>query len=104
MNATKSRKPVKPVSGTVRLLKPVGEINDRTAQIEIDGKPYYLERTGTGFRLVGWDERDKEVTVYDLPLTLDSCDCPDATYRSERPGGCKHRKALLALQAAGKLS
>jgi hypothetical protein len=31
---------------------------------------------------------------YDLPASLDSCDCPDGTYRPERPGGCRHQEAL----------
>ncbi len=30
-------------------------------------------------------------------------DCPDSTYREERPGGCKHQKALQSLRRAGKL-
>jgi hypothetical protein len=29
-----------------------------------------------------------------------TCDCPDATYQPERPGGCKHVKALRAALAA----
>jgi hypothetical protein len=37
---------------------------------------------------------------YHLPADLSTCDCPDHTFREERPGGCKHmvalRQALLA--------
>ena len=32
--------------------------------------------------------------VYDLPRNLAGCDCPDRTFKSERPGGCKHMVAL----------
>ena len=31
-----------------------------------------------------------------------SCDCPDATFHPERPGGCKHIRALQAALAALK--
>jgi hypothetical protein len=40
-----------------------------------------LQKFGTGAR-------------YDLPASLDSCDCPDGVHRPERPGGCKHQQAL----------
>ena len=104
--ATKTRKQVKPLapaSGTVKVLRPVGEVNDRAAEVAIDGKAYYLTRHNTGFTLTTWDDRDAAVVTYDLPLDLSSCDCPDATYRGERPGGYKHRRGLQALRQAGKL-
>ena len=94
---------LKPATGAVRVLRPLGAVNDSTGEVEIGGKPYYLSWHATGFRLTGWDERHQAVTVYDLPSDLSSCDCPDATYNAERPGGCKHRKALLALRQAGNL-
>jgi hypothetical protein len=41
---------------------------------------------------------------YELPADLSSCNCPDSTYRSERPGGCRHqvalRQALLVASAS----
>jgi uncharacterized Zn finger protein len=37
--------------------------------------------------------------MYDLPADLSGCDCPDATYHPERPGGCKHGAALRAALA-----
>lgn len=50
-----------------------------------------------GYRLVKDDG-----SLYDLPADLGSCDCPDGTYRSERPHGCKHAVALReALRAIG---
>ena|SRR5690349_6039640 len=44
----------------------------------------------TGFRLTKFGTGE----VYDLPRDLGSCDCPDQTYRGERPGGCRHMAAL----------
>jgi hypothetical protein len=102
-SATKSHKPVKPVSGSVKLLRPFGAVNENTAEVLINGKPYYMTRTGAGYRLTGYDSRKGKTTVYDLPADLSGCDCPDATWRPEREGGCKHRAALIALQKAGKL-
>jgi hypothetical protein len=31
---------------------------------------------------------------YDLPASLDACDCADGTYRGGRAGGCRHQQAL----------
>jgi hypothetical protein len=40
---------------------------------------------------------------YDLPPNLAACDCPDAVFRSGRPGGCRHQQALRqALPAVNK--
>jgi hypothetical protein len=51
-------------------------------------------------RLVGWTLQKADGTIYDLAGDLSSCDCPDGTYHPERPGGCKHMRALSkALQA-----
>jgi hypothetical protein len=44
----------------------------------------------TGFRLTKFGTGEP----YDVPRSLDACSCPDGTYRSERPGGCKHQQAL----------
>jgi hypothetical protein len=44
----------------------------------------------TGFRLTEFGTGD----VYDVPRSLDSCTCGDATYRPDRPGGCRHQQAL----------
>ena len=45
------------------------------------------------FRLVKFGSGEQ----YDLPRDLSSCDCPDRTYKPERPGGRKH---MVALQQA----
>ena len=103
---TKTRKQVKPLApanGTVKVVRPIGAVNDRAGEVAINGKGYYLSRHDTGFTLTTWDDRHAAVVAYDLPLDLSSCDCPDATYRGERPGGCKHRRGLQALRQAGKL-
>jgi hypothetical protein len=51
-------------------------------------------------RLVGYRLKKADGKVYDLAADLSSCDCPDGTYHPERPGGCKHQRALgKALQA-----
>src|SRR5262249_40074872 len=100
---TKPRKQVKPAHGTVRVLRPIGAVNPTTGEIAINGRAYYLTRHATGYRLTGYDPRERQATVYDLPADFSSCDCPDATYHPERAGGCKHRKALTALQVAGQL-
>ncbi len=104
MNATATRRArqLQPVNGSVKILRSLGDAG-AAWEIEINGKAYYLARTEGGFRLSGWDERHQQVTAYDLPADLSSCDCPDATYRGERPGGCKHRKALAALQVVGRI-
>ncbi len=107
----RQRKPLEPISGTVKLLEPIGAVNDRTGKILIVAQTKcgpvstecYLEYTGCGYRLVGWDAEEGKVKTYDLPLTLDSCDCPDATYNPDRPQGCKHQKALRKLIAEGKI-
>jgi hypothetical protein len=45
----------------------------------------------TGFRLT---KLGSPADVYDVPRALTGCDCPDAAYRPERPGGCRHQQAL----------
>jgi hypothetical protein len=100
--APRKEKAPEPASGTVRVLRPVGSVNEVTGGVAINGKAYYLQLFNQGYRLTGWDERKAEPTVYDLPADLSSCDCPDAEFRA-RPGGCKHRRALAALRGAGKL-
>jgi hypothetical protein len=110
----RTRKPLSPVSVVARF------VGGAARQDVLDGSAVLSVSTGddtdrdetaywclalyegdrcTGFRLTkfGTDE------VYDLPRDLSSCDCPDQTYRPERPGGCKHIAALRqALPTVGK--
>jgi hypothetical protein len=44
----------------------------------------------TGFRLTKFGTGES----YDVPRDLSGCDCPDRSYRPDRPGGCKHIAAL----------
>src|SRR4051794_19537562 len=97
---TPTRKAKADSRGTVRLIAaPVP--GGRLGELLINHKHYLVQHTPTGFRLCCKVDRQGDPVAYDLPATLESCDCPDATYRP-RAGGCKHVKALRALRAAGK--
>jgi hypothetical protein len=48
---------------------------------------YNLVKFGTG-------------ATYFFPADCSGCDCPDRTYRPERPGGCKHMRGLAQALAA----
>jgi hypothetical protein len=81
------RRPVWPC-----LLLPAGYLG----LLEIDGQVYGVlplgEYPSYGFRLTKADG-----TVYDVDTSAPwgwQCDCADATYRPERPGGCKHAGGL----------
>jgi hypothetical protein len=104
------------VSGSVKLLQSIGSVGpaeNRTGEIEITSQTkrgpvvrrYFLQVHDHGFRLVGWDDKRKEATVYDIPASLDSCDCRDFTSRADRreDGLCKHCRALRSLASKGKL-
>ena len=62
------------------------------AIVGVGRSTYNLEQ----FRQAMGDKLQKFATgeQYTLPATLDDCECGDATWRSERPGGCKHQQAL----------
>jgi hypothetical protein len=108
------RKPLLPVNVTARFVGGATqqEVIDGSAVLSIvsgddtdrDEQPYWclalFERNVcVGFRLTKFGTGE----VYDLPRDLSSCDCPDGTYRPERPGGCKHAVALRqALPAVAK--
>jgi hypothetical protein len=95
-----SRAKVRPVHGVAKWLSPMGFLG--IGILAINGVPYVILRlsSGTGFRLEKGDR-----TTYDVNTEGESwtCDCPDATFHPERPGGCKHVAALrAALKAAGQ--
>ena len=98
----RARQPLAPVSGSIRVLRPVGAVNEDTGEVLLNGQCYYLHVHETGYRLHGYDHGKQAPTCYDLPLSLDSCDCPDRTFRPEREA-CKHMAGMRALKAAGKL-
>jgi hypothetical protein len=98
--ATRSRKVLQPVSGICRwLVRPSSPCDGGT--LDINGVAYDVhvlwnetETAVVGYRLIKAD-----ATMYDIDSATPhgwTCDCPDATYRSERPGGCKHSRALQA--------
>ena len=99
--ASRQSKPLLPVNVVAHF---VAEPTDEdlligAAALEIDdGKElasYWLQATTERGNVTGWKlKKFNSVEVYDLPSSLDSCDCPDGTYRSERPGGCRHQQAI----------
>ena len=101
-NPIKVRKATRPASGLCRwLTRPNG--HHEGGVLEINGTryevlPLYDGETRVGYRLLKADG-----TMYDLCTAAPggwTCDCPDATFHPERPGGCKHTRALqAALQA-----
>jgi hypothetical protein len=102
------------ICGSARLIQPVGMVCEGVAEIEIvsitsrgmNCKRYFCRCLAGCFQLFGWDDRRKETTHYDLGPNGEggfTCDCPDATYRANRQGGCRHARAIAVLVAAGKL-
>jgi hypothetical protein len=39
---TRTRKPLPPVTGTARILRPVGDVTPDTGEVSINDKPYYV--------------------------------------------------------------
>src|SRR5262245_53067382 len=99
---TPSGQPVKasshpPVSGTCRWIRKPSR--DARAILAINGVHYAIWFIHEGERLTGFRLMSAAGKVYDLPVSLDDCSCPDSTFRP-RPGGCKHVKSLRAALAA----
>jgi hypothetical protein len=92
--AARNRKPLPPAHGACRW---ICQMTDAHAGVlTINGTVYTVQALREGYRL-----QKQDGTVYDLPLTLDSCDCPDSCYRHERSAGtCKHANGLRAALAA----
>ncbi len=104
---TRQRKPLAPVQVTGAFVAPPTDedLLIGAAVLEIDdGKElasYWLQANTDRGNVVGWSlRRFGSAEVYDLPASLDSCDCPDGLYRSERPGGCRHQVAVRQALAA----
>jgi hypothetical protein len=98
------RKPrrLQPVAGTFRWLARPGELAEAgclaiTATRQ-DGQQvtalYLVTENRDGLALLGFRLQKADGSHYDLPAELTTCDCADATHNPERPGGCKHRRAL----------
>jgi len=98
-------KPPSPVHGHCRM---VLWSPDTESVIEINDAPYWLKLLWDSGNLVGVRlEKMGTPEVYDIALNESHgprCDCPDMTYRPNRPGGCKHVKAVQRLlKAKGEL-
>lgn len=110
----KQRKPLEPVSVSAYFVGGAtrADVVHGAAVLSItdngstDEKAYWCEALFSedrskcvGFRLRPMGSGE----IYDVPRSLDSCTCADATYRAERPGGCRHQQALRqALPAVAK--
>lgn len=83
----------KPVKGTCRWLVRIGDGDDKSGLLLINGQRYAVLVLPGGYRLIKPDG-----TAYDLEPAGESfrCDCPDAVYRERE---CKHAKALCAALA-----
>ena len=99
---TRSRKPVKPVSGTCSWLSKPNR-HHQGGVLEINGTAYTVDAIfDDEDRLIGHRLCKADGGMYDIDRATGRCDCPDATFRPDRPGGCKHSKALqAALRAVG---
>jgi hypothetical protein len=97
-NPIKGRGGARPAHGMARWLRRPNcrreggllEINRVTYEVH----PLYDGDAHVGFRLL----KAGTATMYDVDTTRVPwrCDCPDAVYNPERPGGCKHVSSLRA--------
>jgi hypothetical protein len=105
VNASRPRKPLCPVSVAAHFVGGVTrrDILDGSAVLSIvsgdatnrDESAFWCLALYDGDRCVGFClTKFGTGDVYDVPRSLDSCTCGDATYRPDRPGGCKHVAAL----------
>ena len=93
---------VKPASGSCRWVVSIGEAD--TGVLAINGTSYTVTVLRDPNGIVGYRMVKADGTAYDLCTTEEhwSCDCPDATFQPERPGGCKHVAALRAALAVAR--
>jgi hypothetical protein len=102
-NPHKTRNANRPAAGLCRWLsKPNAE--HAGGVLEVNGTRYEVLPLYDGEALAGHRLLKADGTMYDIDGATWRCDCPDAIYHPERPGGCKHSLALrAALKAAGLL-
>src|SRR5262245_39646143 len=86
----------RPASGTCRWVLPIGEVG--TGVLAINGTNYTVTALRGPDGVAGYQMVKADGTAYDVCTSEGrwTCDCPDATYHPERPGGCKHAAALRA--------
>jgi hypothetical protein len=98
-NPIKTRTATRPASGLCRWLqKPNAE--HAGGVLQVNGTAYEVMPLFDGDALVGYRLLKADGAMYDLPLGLSSCDCPDHCFHPERPGGRKHMAAMRAALAA----
>ena len=93
----------RPAAGSCRWLVAIGEAD--TGVLAINGTNYTVTVLRGPDGILGYRMVKAERTAYDIGTSEErwSCDCPDATFHPERPGGCKHVAVLrAALKAAGQ--
>src|SRR5262249_15905058 len=98
-NPHKRRGGARPAHGTARWLRRPNARREG-GLLEINRVAYEVlslfdGEAHVGFRLL----KAGTGTMYDVCMTGPhgrTCDCPDATYNPERPGGCKHVQAVRA--------
>ena len=94
---TKPRPPLQPVSPDVVIVQPLIRPCPQfpaglPGMVMLDGRPYQVAAIAGGFQVF-----KSTGDTYDVDPTYWTCDCGDGTFRSERPGGCKHVHAVRAL-------
>src|SRR5262249_27499653 len=101
--STRTRKALQPVRGTCSWLSKPNCLH-QGGVLQINGTAYTVDPIlddDTG-ALMGHRLSKADGGMYDIDRATGRCDCPDATFQPDRPGGCKHSKALqAALRAVG---
>jgi hypothetical protein len=90
-NVSHRRAAVKPVAGTCRWVRRLGDGDPHSGVLLINGRPYGVVAIPGGYRVVKPDG-----VVYDLDARSWACTCPDAVWRQRQ---CKHAKAVRAALA-----
>jgi hypothetical protein len=75
-------------------------VTSTDARGQVNVATFTVHEHKDGGRLLGYRLTKLDGQVYDLPSGLNGCDCADASFHPERPGGCRHQKALRAALAA----
>src|ERR1700758_2734381 len=70
-----------------------------TLVLVINGGAYAVEALRVAGRVIAWQLTKPDGTRYQLASDCSTCDCPDAVFAADRPGGCKHAKAAREMMA-----
>jgi hypothetical protein len=99
LNRQPKAKP-RPATGTYRWVVPIGDVG--TGVLAINRQEYVVTILRGRDDVVGYRlTKPADGMQYDIDATGTPwrCDCPDAVFQPERPGGCKHVAALRAALA-----